>query len=215
MRFLTGYYWQEQERNRTSLTLQQIRMKKNEDSILLACVCESRDFCAWLTDWLHEDILAVYKRKNCVDWDKVSEDLQRMKAGFSCAGILCMGEEFLLFGQGKQRIYLLNRGFQKAHIRKLTGTGAFTNQKQMPKMHRGMMEPGVSLLLATEPFYTALTEQMLGDCLGGDIREERQGAACLRELGQYGEERGGRNLGAIWVHSYENTNHADSRRKKP
>ncbi|MCM1186491.1 MAG: hypothetical protein NC251_01425 [Lachnoclostridium sp.] len=215
MRFLTGYYWQEQGQNRTSLTLQQIRMKKNKDSLLLACVCDSRDFCARLTDWLHEDILTAYGRKACVDWDGIFEELSGMNTGFSCAGILCMGEEFLLFGQGEQRIYLLNRGFQKTHIKRLMGTGDFTGQKQTLGMYCGVMEPEVSLLLATEPFYISLTEQMLGDCLGGDIREERKGAARLRELGQYGEERGGRNLGAVWVHSYENTGHADNRRKKP
>lgn len=205
MRFLTSYYCQEREPDREngiSLTLQQIRMKRGRDSLVLACVCDSRDFCGQLVDFFHEEVLTDYSRKGCMDWNAVFHKLQKMaphksdgEEGFSCSGILCMGEEFLLFGQGKQRIYLFNRGFQKARIKMLLGESAL-------KLYRGIMEPEVSLLLATEPFYEHLTEQMLRDCLGGGIRDDRQASLYLRELGKYGEEQGGRNLGAVFVHSF-------------
>lgn len=204
MRFLTSYYCQERETGREngiSLTLQQIRMKRGRDSLVLACVCDSRDFCGQLVDFFHEEVLADYGRKGGVDWNAIFRKLQSMtphksdgEEEFSCSGILCLGEEFLLFGQGKQRIYLLNRGFQKACIKMLLGESAL-------KLYRGIMEPEVSLLLATEPFYEHLTEQMLRDCLGGGIRDDRQASLYLRELGKYGEERGGRNIGAVFVHS--------------
>lgn len=210
MRFLTSYYWQEQKpdrENRTSLTLQQIRMKGGRDSLVLACVCDSRDFCGQLVDLFHEEVLTDYGRKGCVDWDSVFHKLQRMaprksggEEGFSCSGILCLGEDFLLFGQGKQRIYLLNRGFQKARIKMLMGQN---NGREVLKLYRGIMEPEVSLLLATEPFYEHLTEQMLRDSLGGDVWDDRQASLYLRELGKYGEERDGRNQGAVFVHSLE------------
>lgn len=222
MRFLTGYYWQEHKpggENGTSLTLQQIRMKKGGDSLVLACVCNSRDFCGQLVEWLHEEVLTEYGRKGCLDWDAVYRRLQRMtpyksdgEEDFSCSGILCLGEKFLLFGQGKQRIYLLNRGFQKACIKMLLGRDTFAgkeggagrnNGRETLELYQGIIEPEVSLLLATEPFYEHLTEQMLRDCLGGDIREERQASAYLRELGGYGEDRGGRNLGAVFVRSFK------------
>lgn len=206
MRFLTSYYCQEREPDREngiSLTLQQIRMKRGRDSLVLACVCDSGDFCGQLVDFFHEEVLADYGRKGCVDWSVVFHKLQSMaphksdgEEGFSCSGILCLGEEFLLFGQGKQRIYLLNRGFQKTRIKMLLGEAAVL------KLYRGIMESEVSLLLATEPFYEHLTEQMLRDCLGGGIRDDRQASLYLRELGKYGEERGGRNLGAVFVHSF-------------
>lgn len=219
MRFLTSYYWQEAEpgrENGTSLTLQQIRMKKGGGSLVLACVCNNRDFCGQLVDLLHEGILTGYGRKGCVDWDVVSHRLQGMaphqgdgEKRFSCAGILCIGEEFLMFGQGKQRVYLLNRGFQKARIKMLMGEDAMlpkepalqNNEGGALELYQGIMEPEVGLLLATEPFYEHLTEQMLKGCLGGGIRDDRQASRCLRELGGYGEDRGGRNLGAVFIHS--------------
>lgn len=210
MRFLTSYYWQERENDverGTSLTLQQIRMKKGGDSLVLACVCNSRDFCGQLVDWLHEEILTAYAKKGCVDWNAVFHRLKQTaphksdgEEGFSCTGILCAGEEFLLFGKGKQRIYLLNRGFQKVRIKMLLGTDMFA-QTETLEWYQGILEPEVSILLGTESFYEHLTKQMLGDCLGGDIQGDRQASLRLRELGGYGEDRGGRNMGAVFVHS--------------
>lgn len=225
MKFLTSYYWQGQE-NATSLTLQQIRLKRGGDSLLLACVCDSRDFCGHLVDWLHEEILRKYGRKGSMDWSVALMQLRRMAAerkmpdvkiartescigtGFSCAGILCLGSEFLMFGQGEQRVYLLNQGFRGARIKKLMGTGEPACQsdskkwgdgKEILEVHQGMMESGVGIVLATESFYAKLTEQMLLDCLGGDIRNEKQASLHLKELGEFSRSLGGRNLGAVFM----------------
>lgn len=212
MRFLTSFYWQEGE-NRTSLTLQQIRPKKGADSFLLACVCDHGRFCARLIDWLHEEILAQYGAIGGVAWDAAQEGLRGMAAdagaAFACAGILCLGPEFLLFGQGGHRVYLLNRGFggRGNRIRMLMGgEGSVCPNEEAQrgggggtlKLCQGTMEDGVGILLGTEPFYGKLTKQMLSDCLGG-IRDEKQAAAHLKELGEYGQNQGGCNLSAVFL----------------
>lgn len=218
MKFLTSFYWQEQE-NETSLVLQQICVKKGRDSLLLACVCDSRDFSGQLVDLLHEEILSNYARRGSVDWGVFLTQLQEMEAkeektgadaGFSCAGMLCLGSEFLLFGRGRQRVYLFNKGFKKSRMKKLMGAGSDickeegrkrTGEKNTLEIHQGIMESGISILLATEPFYARLTEQMLLDCLGEDIRNEQQASLHLKELGEFSQGRGGQNLGAVLIHT--------------
>lgn len=212
MKFLTSFYWQEQE-NAASLTLQQIRLKNDKAGLLLACVCDSRDFCSNLVDWFHEEILRNYGKRGNIDWDMVFTKLRKMAAeeassnmgtGLTCAGILCVGAEFVLFGQGEQRVYLLNRGFRGNHVKMLMGNDKSEFQAEDEKvkvleLHQGIMEPDVSILLATTPFFTYLTQQMLSDCLGGDIRDEKQASLHLKELGEFGRGRGEQNLGAVFI----------------
>lgn len=221
MRFLTSYYWQQGQGNRTSLTLQQIRPKKGKDSLLLACVCDNGHFCARLVDWLHEEILANYSARGGIAWDAAQDRLRGIaadaQAAFSCAGILCLGPELLLFGQGGHRIYLLNQSFggRGAHIGMLMGTDGSSRPREATQrddgreafqLRRGLMEDGVGILLGTEPFYEKLTEQMLLDCLGGDIRDEKQASLRLRELGEYGDSIDSSryicNPGAVFLRSY-------------
>lgn len=240
MRFLTSFYWQEE--NMASLTLQQICLKSGRDSLLLASVCDSRDFGSRLVDWFHEEILRDYGKRGGLDWEMAVTALHKMakeaakvraeqKVGFSCSGILCAGAEFVLFGQGGQRVYLLNRGFKGSRVKVLLGGDAPVWQERNEKnrdecreefageetdkdesgrkksgkgrgvleLHQGIIESGVGLLFATQSFCSQLTKQILSDCLGGDIGDEKQISLHLKELGEFSRDRGEQNLGAVFI----------------
>lgn len=231
MRFLTSFYWQEE--NEASLVLQQICLKNGRDGLLLACVCDSRDFGSHLADWFHEEILPDYGKRGGLDWGMAMAALHKMaeKTEFSCSGILCAGAEFVLFGQGEQRIYLLNRGFRGCRVKALLGDGVPVWQGEGEKnrdgcreksgmgesdreefnkeewgkeggaleLHQGIMESGVGLLFATRSFCSQLTEKQLSDCLGTDIRDEKQAHLHLNELGEFSKDRREKNLGAVFI----------------
>lgn len=112
---------------------------------------------------------------------------------FRMAGILCVGESFLLFFQGGMRILLCNTGFGRPALREIGETG-----KAEPELRRGIMETGIGILLASDSFCESLPPESLQGCLSvRDIRDPRQTQKRVRELGSAAEERGGRNMAAI------------------
>lgn len=236
MDFYTAYYWQ-QGSERTSLLLQQTRLSKGAETVILGAVCtgeggeDERDETqkesegnGWygnggqsgtsalgkrLTDWFYEQVLpacanqpgeVLAGRFLGTRFRELSDIFQeeRKRAGreASASGILCVGGKALLFYQGRQRIYLLNRRMGKPHAGLLFGQekgGALLGEEVL-------WEPGACLLLGTEPFYQYLRQQMIADCLGREsVSGEEQAGRCLKELGEYARSRGGRDMGAVFV----------------
>ncbi len=215
MKFYTSYYWQPQEGG-TSLILQQVSRKKGKETALFACVCTEEErpsgsgglFCRQLVDWFHEEALALWHKREEEIPEKLKKKLTYMGAEpgmqpwqLSVAGILCLGEAFVLFYQGKQRIYLLNQGLCGAHGRLISQEN--TQESGGMYFQEGILEPAVGLLLATEPFYRGLTQDMLVQCLGGEKEVcDEWIFRRLRELGDFQEKQSGRNAGAVFLRSY-------------
>lgn len=223
MKFDTAYYWQ-QGANAASLALQQAVCRKKGETIVLACVCtdepgrdknaaEGAAFCRHLIDWFHERGLGLCRGRG-MDWNGLRSESGRIAGyagtGFSFAGILCVGAQFVLFHRGQHKICLLNTRFARPHLRCLTeeqaegagshGMGEVCGAAENSKVHteEGMLEKDIGLLLITDSFYGKLTEHMILGCLGaGSISNEKQASRRLRELGEFGERQGARDMGAV------------------
>ncbi len=162
-----------------------------------------------LTDWFYEQVLPACANQQGevfagrflgASFRELSDIFQRERqsAGreVSTSGILCIGGKALLFYQGRQRIYLLNKRMGKPHAGLLFGQ----EKGEVLLGEEVLWEPGACLLLGTEPFYQHLRQQMIADCLGREsVSGEGQAGRCLKELGEYARSRGGRDMGAVFV----------------
>lgn len=202
MIFLTSCYWTE-GKPATSLILQQVTRKRGKMPIVMACVCEENpaageqgtgeSFCVHLTDWFHEYALERCSRVGKTGLADLKEELAQMAgtAGFSAAGILCVGEWFLLFYRGKQRICLLNSRFLRPNLKEISANTA----ESIIVMEEGFLQDKVGLLLGTESFYRGISEEEIRNCLAVNaVRNETQVNRRLEELGHFGESQqsGGR-----------------------
>lgn len=109
----------------------------------------------------------------------------------SLSGILCIGQEFLLFGRGNTGITLLNRCMGNPHVENMP-------RRDILSLQLGVMEPDVGVLLATKPFTDSIPREALQEGLFvEEVVTERQTEKHLRELGRAGEENGGKNMAAV------------------
>lgn len=110
------------------------------------------------------------------------------------AGIFCVGEEFFYFFRGEQRIYLINTGFGRAHIRQLG------MEREGLLFQRGILQPDIGLLFVVGSFWEHVTEQMIKE--GLFVREvvtEEQMRKHLNELGEEAQRQGGKDMAAVFV----------------
>lgn len=110
------------------------------------------------------------------------------------AGILCVGEEFFCFCRGEQRIYLINTGFGRAHMKRL-GT-----ESEELFVQRGILQPDIGLLFAVGSLWKYVTEQMIKE--GLSVREvlmEEQVRKHLNELGEEAQRQGGKDMAAVFI----------------
>lgn len=202
MNFMTSCYWTEGIPP-TSLILQQVTRKWEKMPLVMACVCEEdlpvedqgagEHFCIQLTDWFHECVLKRCSRVRKPDPAALKAELTQLTeaARFSVAGILCVGERFLLFYRGKQRIYLLNSRFLRPNLKELS----VSTKEGAVVMEEGFLQDKVGLLLGTDSFYRGISEEEIRNCLAVDaVRNEIQAGRRLTELGCLSESRktGGR-----------------------
>lgn len=149
-----------------------------------------------LLDWFYKKALGLCKRGL---WPKmkaaekslmgeiaeIEEELALWKAGKggrgldSVTGILCVGSSFLLCSRGHQRTYAMNTRFLRPNLRLLTG------ESTSWQIRRGILQPGIGIVLGTESFYRGLTEEMVRECLEIEalsevLRLEKR----LQELGE-------------------------------
>lgn len=127
----------------------------------------------------------IYKcRENC-----------SVPCDFWTAGILCAGESFLIFSQGRTRIVLCNTGFGRPALCEI---GEADREERQLQFQRGSMEPGIGILFAPESFCGKLPPESLSNCLSvRDIRDPGQTQKRVQELGSAAERRGGRNMAAL------------------
>lgn len=217
MEILSACYRQREKRD-ASILLQQYRYQGLQ--VLFACVCmgEGEDadkdggyMAERLLQWfrlLNPDKLTRNPAKAI---DRLSGNLARVirkidkeladgelrteneKCGF--AGILCLGNNYLMIHRGAQRIYLINTAFNRVYIRRLYG-----NEVGAGSMEQGSLQPNIGLLIATEPFYEHVSETMIkeGLCVG-EVTTEGQMDRHLGELAREGARKGSVGIGAVYL----------------
>ena len=224
--FITSAYWQ-QGHNDSALLLQHYQY--GELPLCFACLCpgegEDRGRAgAYLT----ERLLVWFRG---LSWGRLTRDPEGRLQGLGnkleetveragremrdrgfltkqeepdLTGILCVGEHFLLFGQGSCQIWLLNRCFGRGYIQRIEesspirGNGSFLRQ--------GTLQRGIGLLFATESFCSRVTDSELRECLHVEtVRTQEQADRHLRELGLRAREQGGSHMGAVLLLTEEDS----------
>lgn len=209
----------------SSLVLQQLVYRRRKVPVLFACVCsvEEEDrgnsyFAEQLLSWFHSKgrELLMVNRDNAAEVkihlqeviSQIDEELAEnrrylslcSKTPVSVAGMVCVGDSYVLFSRGSQKIYLLNYRFLQANCRRLMDAerGEVQENSKQLRMISGRMEQNIGLLLATADFGKGLEEAQIRECL--EIKDLAKADACtqhLQELGQVSVQNGGQHIGAV------------------
>ena len=220
MEYMTGYYRQQKEV--LSLLLQQYICC--DISVCFGCICGGTGESAGrlggeVTGWLLQEFRRMKLRRAIADPERESDKLrikfQKMLSSctvnqdFWIAGIFCIGGSFLLFYEGRIRLYLCNTGFGQPVLQRMDVSAVRTKEKSDGiKSHAvgkryvdaaagslqfqwGRMEKNIGVLLASEDFCRYLSAQELKSCLAvQDIQTSVQTVKRVQELGRAAENRG-------------------------
>lgn len=207
MKYMTGYYRQKEDS--TALLLQQYVCR--EVPVCLGCVCGGKSREAGIAGGLFTGRIleefrkislsrAVKRRQECLK--RMEQQLYRCRQDWAAApdfwtaGILAIGEVFLLFHEGAVKIALCNTGFGRPALQEIGGDDPVCGKGM--QLQRGSMEAGIGVLLASESFYGNIPGEDMRSCLWvKDIRDSRQVQKRLLELGRMAERQGGRQMGAL------------------
>lgn len=207
MEFMTGFYRQKEDS--TALLLQQYICRGVP--VCLGCVCGGGSREAGIAGGLFTRrvleefrklslLRAVKRQPECLK--KMERQLYKCREDcaappdFWTAGLLAVGEEFLLFFEGGAKIALCNTGFGRPALQEIGGDASMCGAGL--RMRRGGMEAGIGILLASENFYGNIPGEDIRNCLWvRDIRDPGQVQRRLKELGRMAERQGGRQMGAL------------------
>lgn len=217
MDFLSAYYWQ-QVNNRSSLLLQQYAC--GGTVVLFACVCMGQDGDGRVSGYMTGRLLRWFRNLSLRRLAKRTEremraarkslervvertDRELASAGLSeagqdaaLAGVFCVGESFLLFYRGRQRIWLINTSFGRAYTDRI---GA---DSEVFCVEEGILEPDVGLLMAVGRGCFSDVERMMGEGLSvREVLTEEQMEKHLRELLEEAARRGEGDMAAVCLRS--------------
>lgn len=240
MEYYSNFIWEagRKEDMCVSLVLQHAQVCKKP--VLLACVCDSHNageigitesghFTEGLVEWFHRSFLKLCE-KNMTDAE-VERLLQKeigglqqevgrfaLKKGVSGKlqywGILLWENRCWIFTKGDCEGYLLNRRFQRKHMRKLysvekAAKGEKEKGKEILKNEAakhilsGRLQRNLGILLCTCGFMSKINMEEASEVLvlDGTPTEERLEKR-LRELWQENKSRGENgSVGAIYLHT--------------
>ena len=227
MEFMTGYYRQKEDS--TALLLQQYVCRGVP--VCLGCICGGEGREAGIagglfTGGLLEEfrgfrlLKAVEKREKFLGRMERQLYESRKRCGasgdFWTAGILCIGERFLLFSEGAARIVLCNAGFGRPALQEIMGGGIMGGsgmgteatggdnmgrdggERRQLQTKWGSMEMEIGILLASESLFGAVPREDMQNCLWvKNIRDSRQTQKRVQELGRAARRRNDREMGAL------------------
>ena len=210
MEYYSAFYWQQEEADRASLVLKHLVYHEKGMSVILGCICvdestvdggmmgetRANQWTDRLTEWFYEKGLKLCYKASGISKElekALNRLLKKTAGGLSVTGVICVGNAFVLFGQGIQRIGLLNTGFGRAHCK-------YVEKEGEAYIVVGSMQKGVGILLATESFYLYLSDEELTECLAvKDLQTAQRVQRHMDELGQEASRQGGQQLGALLV----------------
>lgn len=225
MEYFSNYIWEKGNREDmpVSLVLQYAKVRKK--SVLLACVCESGNasevavtesgyFTEGLVEWFHRSFLKLCEGKR--QDEEVEKHLQKetgrlqeevgrfvrkkgLQEQLHYWGILLWDNRFWIFCKGDCEGYLVNRRFQKKHLRRL----GMQEQTEQTQWMSGRLQRKLGILLCTAGFMSHVEPDEAAEVLvlegeASDVRLEKR----LQELWQENLRRGeNRAVGAIYLHT--------------
>ena len=207
MQYFATHYWQTAGDNATSLVLQQAYHKRHKMPVLLACVCtdpkgryDGRRIGENLKVWFYDTALPFCGKSGRKGAEPVMEKLNKTltqsmgETEADLAGIFCAGSSFQIFQKGKAQICILNDRNHHANCRKLQ----MNVSPEKIAVQRGILQRNVGILLTSEGFHAAVPHRIIEECLQvREMNSQNRVETRLRELGGFGEESAGRNMGAV------------------
>lgn len=207
MELMSGHYRQ----NDDSLSLLLQQYVCDGVPVCLGCICggekrESGIKGGMITGWLLKEFRRMHLRKAVSKPNtflkKLEEKLKNYweehcaLQDFWTAGIMCIGNDFLLFYKGAVQFFLCNTYFGHPSLQRIGEEGR--NGSEELQFRRGRMESDIGILLASESFCRKLSPGELRNCLAvQDITDASQTQKRIKELGSAAEKKGGRNMAAI------------------
>lgn len=205
MVFVTNYIWERAEDggiNPISLVLQQVKVKVRE--VCLLCICDSHgqdvggQVAERLTEWFHKVCLpACEGRIPPMPAELMEPELERIRGSLSQRGIaaleygglLLIGSQFYLFGEGDVTVQLVNYRYNRPQMKALSAPMA------------GRIQKGIGLLLHTSQLFCGLKREEICQILHGEgVWREDQIGRRLKELYREGRSRGSTGpVGGIYL----------------
>ena len=221
MLYQTAYYGHACANSGGVLLLQQLKGKRGKKPVLFACLCDAESnsgasayFATHIIDWFRYEGLPLCGNGKTKEMEQLQKKLEKkleqiladifmiypeQKMHFN--GMICVGDALCFFYQGKQRICLLNKLFERDHIKRLN---APDQPEERMVFQQARIQAGAGLLLGTESFFEAFGREELEECLEIQVmdREERMQKR-LQELGKETIRRGQSSVAVIWIGFWE------------
>ncbi len=203
MKYTTGYYLDNPEKKENALLIQKLKGKGRRKDILFAAVCHGRDN-ELVSEYLARKLLDWFRYRVCSGKDRMKvETVWEESAGImkeiyeelgedtvSYGGILALGEEFVIFGNGGSRCLVLQNAFGQNVVR-------HTLQDLTMYVKTGVMEMGACLLLFAGDLPSRENENMWAEGLDvGNVASEEILQRRLTEIGRW-EKKGREACGAV------------------
>lgn len=214
MKYLSAYYWQQS--SRSTLVLKHLVYHKNQRNVVWGCICSGKDandqeinrfYMGELIEWFYKEGITLCQ-KHMLTGGELAHSLQRkvhrldkwlLKKGNRVpgqAGVVCVQNQFMIWGRGGVRIVLLNTSFGHAHTKLLLEE----SQSQMPELYTGVLESGVGILVAESCFGKYVTDESLKECLEiKELTSEKRMQKRLKELGEAAHGKEGESGAALMV----------------
>ena len=207
MELMSGYYRQ----NDDSLSLLLQQYVCDGVPVCLGCICGGENAQAgveggMITGWLLKGFRGMKMRGAVEKPDKTLKNFERKLSAywedhcvlqdFWTAGIMCIGNDFLIFCEGAVQFLLCNTYFGHPSLQQIGGDGR--SESGELRFRRGRMESDIGILLASEGFCQKLSPKELRNCLAvKDIKDTAQTQKRIKELGSAAEKKGGSDMAAL------------------
>ena len=221
MKFLTGYVWPDhaEAEERASMLLQQVQFDRH--SMVLAAIGGGNvenGAVGSLKNWFQGEGVMKCARPETDRIKRIlTKLLERCWEDGPFVGILIVEEAFWFMTRNGGCAYLLNRRFQRTHVKKLClwneaqnigypQEKGFQITKGDPgkdkgwRIAEGTLEKGLGILLGSPMFYQGVSRDGMKQCLASqELHRERQIESRLQELAEEGERQSAQRGCAIYI----------------
>lgn len=184
MKYLSAFYREKTLSGQatTSLVLQQMYCESIQKTVVFACLCDKDEIAEELLGWFRQKMWTWKKGHTLLEILETAEMYDYMKKieEGHLLGMLCIGDEFLLFQSGNMSVALINTRWGKNCVREMP-------LKQRMEVVSGRLESDVGILLMNKEFADATSQKVLQEVLiVQELKVKEQVERRLNALGEKG-----------------------------
>lgn len=162
MKYLSAYSWDDKKSGHasTSLVLQQMYCESIQKAVVFACLCDRDEMAEELLGWFWQK-MGMWKRGHSLsglfETAEICEYMKKIGEG-SLLGMVCVGDEFLLFQLGEMSTVVMNTRWGRTCVKEIP-------LDQTGKVISGRLEREVGVLLMNKRFANATSKKVLQEVL--------------------------------------------------